>query len=290
MKLYFAISLISFSTTAWSQEKINFSLPAASPAASFTQQLGTADLTITYSRPFARGRKIFGGLVPFDSLWRTGASGCTTIELTQPMLVPGKTLEAGKYALFSIPGEKEWTIIINSDTSLHGAFGYDSKKDITRFKILTEKTDKNFEVFTISLEDINNRGGGNLMMAWENTSVKIPINSPADEKIIATINQRLSSGKESNAELQYQAANYYYATSRDYKQALLWLNEAEKSDPENFYYPNLRQKILGDLKDYKAGLEAARKALLLGEKKKMTSAIPVLKKRIAEWEMQVKAN
>ena len=288
MKLYFAILLIGFAVPAVSQEKINFALPAASPAASFTQQLGTADVTIYYSRPMARGRKIFGGLVSFESLWRTGASGCTTIEFTQPMIIAGKTLDAGKYALFTIPGDKEWTIIVNSDTALHGAFGYDSKKDITRFKVPAEKTDKSFEAFTMSLEDITNKGGGNLTLAWENTLVKIPMNSPADEKIIATINQRLIAGKEANAELQYQAANYYYATGRDYKQAVIWLNGAEKADPENFYYPNLRQKILGDLKDYKNGLVAAKKALVLAEKKKMTNAIPALKKRIAEWEDQLK--
>jgi len=286
MKFLIALLSIGFGVPAISQEKINFALPAASPSGSITQQLGTADVTITYSRPMARGRKIFGGLVPLDSLWRTGASGCTTIEFTQPMIMAGKTLQAGKYALFTIPGEKDWTIIINTDTALHGAFGYDTKKDILRFKVPSETAGKTQEAFTMTLEDINNKGGGNLCLAWENTMVNIPISSPADEKIMAVINQRLITSKEANAELQYQAANYYYATGRDYKQAVIWLNEAEKADPENFYYPNLRQKILGDLKDYKTGLEAAKKALSLGEKKKM-NGIPALKKRIADWEIIV---
>ncbi len=287
MKTLIAIIFICIVTTASSQEKINFAVPAASPAASFTQQLGTADVTVAYSRPMARGRKIFGGLVPFDSLWRTGASDCTTIEFTQPMIMSGKTLAAGKYALFTIPGENEWTIIINSDTTLHGSSGYDAKKDIVRFKVPAQKVEKNFEAFNISLEDITNKGGGNLALAWENTMVKIPITSPADEKIIATINQRLFTGKEVNAELQFQAANYYYATGRDLNQAVLWLSSAEETDPENFNYPNLRQKILGELKDYKNGLEAAKKALALGEKKKM-NGIPALKKRIADWENLLK--
>ena len=105
---------------------------------------------------------------------------------------------------------------------------------------------------------------------------------------MATINERLITGKESNAELLFQAANYFYGTGRDLNQAALWLNSAEKADPDNFNYPNLRQKVLGDLKDYKNGLEAAKKALVLAEKKKITNSLPALKKRIAEWEMLLK--
>ncbi|MES2777666.1 MAG: DUF2911 domain-containing protein [Bacteroidota bacterium] len=288
MKKLLTMSLICFSAGVISQEKINIGTPPPSPEASFTQQLGTSEIKVNYSRPMARGRKIFGGLVPFDSLWRTGASGCTTVEFTQEMIMGNKSINAGKYALFTIPTENEWTIVLNTDTALHGAFGYDSKKDVHRFKIPAGKSEKFYEAFTIESNEITNKGGGFLTLAWENTIVQIPVKSPADEKIMAEINRRLIANKEENAELQYQAANYYYATGRDYKQAVLWLNEAEKTDSENFYYPNLRQKILGDLRDYKNGIEAAKKALILGEKKKMTNAIPALKKRIAEWENQLK--
>ncbi|MBP8114550.1 MAG: hypothetical protein KAY50_04275, partial [Chitinophagaceae bacterium] len=90
--------------------------------------------------------------------------------------------------------------------------------------------------------------------------------------------------KEQNAELFFQAANYYYTTGRDLKQAAAWASEAEKADKENFYYPNLLQKILADQKDYKAAIVVAKRAVVLGEKKKMTNAVNALKKRIAEWE------
>ncbi len=284
MKQLLTIILIGFSTLLFSQAKVSFLTPPPSPQASFTQQMVNGEITITYSRPLARGRKVFGGLVPFDSLWRTGASGATTIHLSEEIIVGNKILNTGKYALFTIPGEKEWTIIINADTTLHGAFGYDSKKDIHRFKVKSEKSHSFSEAFTIELNEITNKGEGFLNLTWENTLVKIPLKSPVDEKVMAEINTRLINSKEQNTELFYQAANYYYTTGRDLKQAATWVAEAEKADKENFNYPNLLQKILADLKDYKAAIAAAKRAVVLGEKKNMTNAVAALKKRIADWE------
>lgn len=284
MKQLLTIILIGFSTSLLSQEKVSFLTPPPSPEASFTQQLVNGEITITYSRPLARGRKIFGGLVPFDSLWRTGASGATTIHLSEEIKMGDKILNAGKYALFTIPGEKEWIIIVNTDTTLHGAFGYDSKKDIHRFKVQPVKTETFQEAFTIHLNEITKTGDGFLSLSWENTLVKIPFKSPVDEKIMAEINSRLIIGKEQNTELLYQAANYYYATGRDLMQAAVWAIEAEKADKENFNYPNLLQKILADLKDYKAAIPVARRAIVLGEKQNRTNAVSALKKRLAEWE------
>lgn len=284
MKQLLTIILIGFSTCLFAQDKISFLTAPPSPEASFTQELVKGQITITYSRPLARGRKIFGGLVPFDSLWRTGASGATTVHLTEEMIIGDKTINAGKYALFTIPGEKEWTIIINADTTLHGAFGYDSKKDIHRFKVQPVKAEKFREAFTIDLNEITRSGEGVLSLTWENTLVKIPLISPVDVKAMADINSRLINNKEQNGELLYQAANYYYLTGRDLKQAAAWAVEAEKADTENFNYPNLLQKIMADQKDYKAAIAAAKRSIVLGEKKKMNSAVSALKKRIAEWE------
>jgi hypothetical protein len=284
MKQLLTIIFIGISTSLLAQEKVSFLTPPPSPEASFTQQLVNGEITVTYSRPLARGRKIFGGLVPFDSLWRTGASGATTILLSDELIIGSKNLKAGKYALFTIPAEKEWTIIINADTTLHGAFGYDSKKDIHRFKVQPIKSEKFHEAFTMDLNEIARNGDGFLTLIWENTLVKIPLKNPVDEKVMIEINTRLINGKEQNEELMYQAANYYYATGRDLRQAAAWAAAAEKADKENFNYPNLLQKILADLKDYKAAIPVAKRAIVLGEKKNMTNAVTALKKRVAEWE------
>lgn len=284
MKNLITILLISLATDALAQDKISFLTPPPSPEASFTQQLTAGELTVHYSRPLARGRKIFGGLVPFDSIWRTGASGASTLHFTEDLIIGDKAIKAGKYALFTIPGEKEWTVIINLDTALHGANGYTKEKDVHRFKIQPGKTERFYEAFTIEINELTTRGDGFLSLLWENIMIRIPFKSPTDEKVIAEINTRLINNKEKNVELFYQAANYYYSTGRDLKQAAAWASEAEKLDKENFNYPNLLQKILADLKDYKAAIPVAKRALAIGEKKNMTNAVTTLKKRIAEWE------
>jgi Protein of unknown function (DUF2911) len=284
MKQILIILLIGISNSVCSQAQISFLTPPTSPEASFTQQLVNGEITVHYSRPMARGRKIFGGLVPFDSLWRTGAGSATIIQLTEEIIIGDKLLKEGKYALFTIPSVNEWIIIINADTTLHGAFGYDKRKDVHRFNIKSEKSNSFTEAFSISFTDLTKSGSGFISLAWEHTIVKIPVKSQADHKIMAEINTRLITNKEKNAELFYQAANYYYTTGRDLKQAAVWAAEAENADKENFNYPNLLQKILVNLKDYKAAIPVAKRAIALGEKKNMTSAVAALKKRVAEWE------
>ncbi len=277
------LSLISFA-----QEKIRIKSTSPSPEASFEQEIGSTMINVSYARPLARGRKIFGELVPMDSLWRTGASNATSIKCDEEIVFGDQTLAAGKYALFTIPSKTSWTIIVNTDTTLHGSSGYDAKKDVVRFKVPVEKIKNFYETFTIELNDINSKGEGFLKIIWENTLVKIPLKSKADEKTMTLIQKHISIDKVQDAELLFQSASYYYGTNRDFKQAVKWLNDAEKLDAENFYYPNLKQKILADLKDYPAAIEAAKKAIVLGEKKKMTNTVNTLKNRITGWELLVK--
>lgn len=152
--------------------------PISSPEAAFTQQFGESEIQVAYARPLARGRKIFGGLVPFDTLWRTGASECTVLTLKEDVIIGGKKMGAGKYSLFSIPTANDWTIVLNSDVSLHGTGGYDAKKDVHRFPAKSMKTDRFYETFTIEINDMMPNGDASLNLIWENTLVKIPLQSP----------------------------------------------------------------------------------------------------------------
>lgn len=152
--------------------------PTPSPEAAFTQQFGESEIQVAYARPSAKGRKIFGGLVPFDSLWRTGAAECTALTLKEDVLIGGKKMSAGKYSLFTIPSANEWTVILNSDVSMHGTFGYDAKKDVHRFTVKPIKTDRFYETFTIEINDFTPQGSASLNILWENTMVQIPLQSP----------------------------------------------------------------------------------------------------------------
>ena len=270
-------------------KKADFKVPTASPDATFTQHFGESEIKVTYGRPLARGRKVFGNLVPFDSLWRTGAGDCTTIELSEEVGIGGKKMAPGKYALFTIPGIEEWTIVLNSDVSLHGAFGYTAQKDVHRFKVKAHKTERFYEIFTIEINDFAADGSASLNLIWENTQVKIPLITTSDERIMTEIRQRLLENKEQDADLLFQAANYYYTTRRDLKQATTWVSAAEKLDVENFAIPNLAQKIFADTKQYSLAIDAAKRAIALAEKQNRTSAVTSLKKRIAEWQQLLKS-
>lgn len=288
MKKLLVFNLLCFLSLAMSAQetakKVDFKAPTPSPEASFTQQFGGSEIGVAYARPLARGRKIFGALVPYDSLWRTGASDCTTLKFKEEVIVGDKKMSKGKYALFTIPKADEWTIILNSDTTLHGAFGYDEKKDLHRFTVKPMKTDRFYEVFTIEINDFTAKGDASLNVMWENTMVKIPLKNVQDEAIMSEIQKRVIEGKEQGADVLFQSATYYYTTQRDLKQAGQWATAAATADPENFYIPNLAQKIFADLKDYKPALEMAKRAIPLAEKKKMTTTVANLNKRVAEWQ------
>lgn len=284
------LSLISLSMFAQDAGKISFKAPAASPDATLVQNFGESDITVTYGRPSARGRKIFGQLVPFDSLWRTGANDCTVLNLRETVIIGGKKIPTGKYSLFSIPGQEEWTMILNRDATLHGAMGYDPMVDIHRFKVKPEKTERYYETFVIEFGDFNSKGETTLNLLWENTLVKIPLQTIGDFNAMEEIQKRLIDKPEKNADLLFQAASYYYATKRDIQQAKTWAEAAEKLDGKNYTIPNLAQKIYADLKDYPAALAAAKRALAIAEKEKMDSAAKTLTKRVADLQKLVDTN
>ena len=287
-KIIFTSFLLIQALLINAQEKIQIRITSASPASSFEQEVGSAKIKIAYSRPLVRGRKIFGELVPFDKLWRTGASDCTVITTSEDISIGNSILKAGSYSIFSIPSINEWTIIINTDITLHGETGYDEKKDVMRFKVPIEKSPYFYETFTIELNDINSKGEAFLKIFWENTMVKIPIKSKEDDMLLALIDQHIVKGKTQDANLLFQAANYYYSTNRDFKQAIKWLLDAEKLNPQNFHYPNLRQKIASENKDYTSAIEAAKRAVSLADKEKMKKTIETLNNKIASWELLLK--
>ena len=141
----------------------------ASPQATATGKIGAANVKIVYSQPSARGRQIMGGLVPYGEVWRTGANEATTIEFDKPVKIEGKDLAAGKYALFSIPGENEWTIIFNKDIKQWGAFKYKQEDDVLRVPVKPTKTSAPVETFTITV------GKDDIQLKWENTAVAFKV-------------------------------------------------------------------------------------------------------------------
>jgi hypothetical protein len=129
---------------------------------------------ITYSQPQMKGRDIFGSLVPYGQVWRTGANEATEMTVTKPIKMAGKTMEAGTYSIFSIPNKDSWTIILNSDVGQWGAFGYNDKFDVMRFDVPTKMMDESAEVFNISFAEVKD-GKTTLTIKWDKTKVDIPV-------------------------------------------------------------------------------------------------------------------
>ena len=225
-------------------------MPQPSPKAELKQAIGLMDATITYSRPSARGRKIFGDLVPFGKLWRTGANMATVIEFSDSVTIGGKNLAPGKYSLFSIPDAQEWTLILNSVWNQGGTSGYDEAKDVVRIKTKPDIIPFT-ETFTIDFNYIT-RNSAFVEISWETSKVSFKVETSVDDKVLANIRQALNVSATS----YFQAARYYYDTNRDLNQALEWINKSLEME-ERFWV--LRQKALIQAKmgDYKNAIATA---------------------------------
>ena len=257
------------------------SLPEPSPPATVRQKIGFTDLTIDYSRPAVKGRAIFGKLVPFGEIWRTGASDATILTITDPMTIAGKSVPAGKYSLFTIPTRTEWTVILNSYTEGHGTAGYEAKNDVLRFTVRPDSSARFYESFTIEVQDLV-RNRATICLNWANTSVHFPVVSNADERITADIMNRLTVKKEEKPGLYYQSALYYFDQEKDTKQALEWATKAVQLDP-TFNYLHLQAKLLARSGDYKSAIEAAKRSAQVAQEKKFTEYVTLNNRLIAEW-------
>ncbi len=235
--------------------------PDPSPSATLKQAVGLGEITIEYSRPGVKGRKIFGpgGLRPYGEIWRTGANTSTKIVFSKDVKVEGQPLAAGEYALFTIPGEKEWTIIFNKVVGEWGAYTYKPESDALRVNVkpLTLAGDDKIETLIIDINNIKT-DGATLNIGWERTWVPVRLQFDVIPEVVAKVDAAIASGK-APANLYLGAAMFYYDNNLDDKKALSYINEATKGDKVPFYALLWKARILARNGD-KAGAEAAAKA------------------------------
>ena len=276
--------LLFLSISHFTNAQIELKTPPPSPEAEWKQKVGFTEISLKYEKPLMRGRKVFGNLVAFDQIWRTGAGESTRISFSDEIEFGGQIVKKGTYSLFTIPNPNEWTVILNTDTTGHGAFSYDEKKDLFRIKIKPETTSRTYESFSITLEDITQEHTANLYINWENTQIKVPIKSNADVVVMNEINKKINIEKLEDAKFFSASAQYYLTNKRDLKQALAWSKKSEEMVDDNFVYANLTTKILEEQKDYPAAIKSAQKAIELGTKKNMKTAVANWQKKVEEWQ------
>ena len=241
-------------------------MPQASPSASISQKVGLTDVQVVYSRPSTRGRKIFGELVPYGQVWRTGANSATTLEFSTEVIIDGRTVPAGKYALYTIPGKSEWTIVLSKNTELWGALGYSDADDLMRFAVTPNKLSRKYETFEISFNNMTDNAA-DLSMKWENTRVDFRISTEVDPIVMAQIQEMVIDAKTDNPSLLYASASYYFNNNKDLNQAYEWIKASTASDPK-YWTMHLKAKIEKALGKKTEALASAKESMKLAKEAK----------------------
>jgi len=238
--------------------KVDF--PAASPACTIKQRVGLTDIEVAYSRPGVKNRTIFGGIVPYGQVWRTGANAATRITFSTPVKLNGRDIPAGTYALFTIPGENDWTIIINKNATQWGAFQYDEKADVARFTVTPFQLTEQIETFTIEFNEIRDESA-TLNLVWDHTVVPIQITIELTSKLVPQIEAAMASPDKKTDGFYFQAATFYYNHDQDLHKALDWVNAGLADKPRIAYEMlHLKAQILAKQGDKDGAIAAAKQS------------------------------
>lgn len=279
-KIYKTIALLLIIQAAFTDASFAQQLktPAPSPFQSIEQAFGLSNIKIEYSRPSVKGRIIYGDLVPYGKIWRTGANSSTKITFGDDVKVEGMDLKAGTYAMYTIPNKDSWEILFYKDLTLGGNLSdYKSSDEVLRIKAKSSAMPMKFETLTINIADMTSNSA-TIELLWDMTKVSFAVTTDIDTKIMNDIEASLS--KDSRP--YYQAANYYYENGKDLNQALQWVNLAIEQNPKAFYMVHLKAKIQMKMKDLNGAITSAEKSLTLAQEAKNDDYIRLNEKLIKE--------
>lgn len=257
-------------------------VPQMSTKAKIEQVVGLTDISIEYTRPNMRGRSVFGDLVPYGRMWRTGANVNTIITFGDDVVIDGKTLKKGKYALYTLPKAESWEVIFYSNTN---NWGLPEKWDESKVALKTIAKPialtRNVETFTLALNNVN-VDAADLEISWEKTLVAVRIEVPSEKLALASIEETLAGPKAVD---YYAAAQYYFLINKDLNKALDWIDKAIelKAAETPYYFIRLKSQIQAKLGDKKGAIETAKKSLELAEKANNADYIKMNKDSILEW-------
>jgi hypothetical protein len=273
-KLFFTgacIALIFFSAHAQTLRT-----PAPSPAQTLTQEFGLSNVQLSYSRPAVKERKIFGELVPFGKVWRTGANSATTISFGEEVTIGGTKIPAGKYGLLTIPDQKEWTIIITRQLDVTSPSAYKQDQDLVRFKAPVSDLPFAVESFMITFDNVK-ASSMDVVILWDKTSVAFPVAVNVDGKIMAQIDNIMKNDNRP----YFNAAMYYMETGKDLNKALEWLNKATEQSPDAFWVHHQKANCLAKLGKKQEAISAANKSMELAKLAKNDDYVALNQKLIA---------
>lgn len=255
MKKTISTLAIAFACTA---AVAQVKMPAPSPVQTIKQDFGIGSVELTYSRPAAKGRKVFGDLVPFNKLWRTGANAATKIVFSDPVEIGGKKLDSGKYVIYTIPGEESWEVIFNKGLNNWGIDGYKESEDLLRIQVKPFKLSEHIESFTMQFSDVKAESC-ELHLMWEKRGISIPITTSVREKVKAQLEAALQTEKKPF----WQAAQFYNEYEKNLPKALEYATKATEANPSAFWIFLYKARIQKEMGDIKGALESSAKSLEL---------------------------
>ncbi|MCC5945347.1 MAG: DUF2911 domain-containing protein [Bernardetiaceae bacterium] len=238
-------------------------LPLPSPSASVIQTVGLTAVEVHYSSPAMRGRTVFGDLVPYNEVWRTGANKATLIRFSEPVMINDTEVPSGNYALFSIPGEEKWTIILNKETEQWGTSAYKASEDLLRLEVAPKKLSDMYERLRFDVEPIDDEIG-HIVMRWADVEVRFPFKTNPVEQAVASINTAMN--QASGLWYDYaRAAEYFVTHGQSPDKAYEWVNRSLDLR-EHFYGYWVKAQVMGAKNNPLGAVEQAKMAKTLGEK------------------------
>jgi hypothetical protein len=238
-----------------------FKLPAASPKQKVMQEFGAGSVEVTYCRPSVKGRKIFGSLEKYGEVWRTGANEATNIRFTEQVMIGDQKVDSGTYALFTIPNEKDWTIIINKGANGWGAYDYKKEEDVVRFNVKPNMVKSSVELFTIEFINIK-KDATDMRIAWANTEVLVPIKMDVN----GILKNKLQLAMQGEKKPYMKAAQYYDEIANDPKMAVQMYDKGAETNPEGAYkFMYNKIKVLDKMGNKADAKATAEKALTMAQ-------------------------
>lgn len=268
-------ALLLISTATFGQ---GLKVPAPSPLQTVKQAFALSEIGLEYSRPSAKNRVIFGDLVPFGKIWRTGANGATKITFGEDVKVDGIALTAGTYALYTIPNKDSWELMFYKDLTLGGNVAdYKKENEVAKIVVKTKMLSDNVESFTIDLSDVT-PSTAMVNLSWEKTRVTFSVVADIDSKIMKAIDANVVKDNRP----YFQAASYYYETNKDLSKALEWADKAFTANPSAFWILMLKAKIQAKQKDKKGAIASAEQVITIATEAKNDDYVKQAKDLISE--------
>jgi len=277
-KIILSLFVAAFALSANAQIKT----PAPSPSQKIEQMVGLTDVTLEYSRPGAKGRTIFGDLVPYGEVWRTGANARTKITFSTDVTIDGQSLKKGTYAIFTKPSKTSWDVYFYTEYKGSGApREWDDTKVAAKMTVTPEVITMSVETFTITFDNLTNNSAV-IGILWENTYVGLKFETPTDAMVSKQITAVMN-GPEAGD--YYASAIYYLQSGNDIKKAQMWIDKAIKMSADAPKYWMLRQQSLIHAKagNTKGAIAAAKESLKHAEIAKSAGYIKMNKASLKEW-------